>query len=214
LVFQEVGTMKSLHWRCERWFDGVERKRLAKLPLSTTAPRAFAAALSFQACSRAFICIFCMCVYIYVYVCTCADMYICIYVYICMRVCICTSMHLYTCVCVCVCVCVFVHGLWVLVSVLQRVDSVMHAHVFSCTYVCVCVYVWVYIYVHFFVVSVTRTLQVFKALVHGQVCMLHMCVFTPTYTSANTLAVGCAHMCICIYVCICMHMHMDAYVRL
>jgi len=25
LVFQEVGTMKSLHWRCEMWFDCVER---------------------------------------------------------------------------------------------------------------------------------------------------------------------------------------------
>ena len=72
----------------------------------------------------------------------------------------------------------------------------------------------IYIYVHFFAVSVTCTLQVFWALVHGQVCMLHRCVFTPTYTSANTLAAGCAHMCICIYVCICMHMHMDAYVRL
>jgi len=40
--------------------------------------------------------------------------------------------------------------------------------------------------------------------------------FTPTYTSANTLAACCAYMCICIYVpvCICMHMYMDAYVRL
>jgi len=65
-----------------------------------------------------------------------------------------------------------------------------------------------------FAVSVTCTLQVFWALVHGQVCTLHRCVFTPTYTSANTLAAGCAHMCICIYVCICMYMHMDAYVRL
>ena len=37
---------------------------------------------------------------------------------------------------------------------------------------------------------------------------------TPTYTSANTLPAGYAHMCICIYVCICMHMHIDAYVRL
>jgi len=82
-----------------------------------------------------------------------------IYVYICMCVCICTSMRLYTCVCVCVCI--FVHRLWVLVSVLQRVDGVMHAHVFSCAYVCVYVCVWVYIYVHFFVVSVTCTLQVF-----------------------------------------------------
>jgi len=137
LVFQEVGTMKSLHWRCKRWFDCVEQKRLAKLPPFTTAPRAFAAAPSFQECLRAFICTFCMCVCICVYVCTCADMYICIY----MHVCICTSMRLYTCVCVCVCV--FVHGLWVLVSVLQRVDGVMHVHVFSCNYVCVCVCVCV-----------------------------------------------------------------------
>jgi len=52
------------------------------------------------------------------------------------------------------------------------------------------------------------------ALVHGQVCMLQRCVFTPTYTSANALAAGCVHMCISTYVCICMHMHMDAYVRL
>jgi len=66
----------------------------------------------------------------------------------------------------------------------------------------------------FFAVSVTCTLQVFWALVHEQVSMLHGCVFTPTYTSANTLPVGYTHMCICIYVCICMRMHMDAYVRL
>jgi len=144
--------------------------------------------------------------------CMCVCVQTCIYVYICMCVCICTSMRLYTCVCVCVCI--FEHRLWVLVSVLQRVDGVMHAHVFSCAYVCVYVCVWVCIYVHFFAVSVTCTLQVFWALVHGQVCMFHRCVFTPTYTSANTLAAGCAHMWICIYVCICMHMHMDAYMCL
>ena len=102
----------------------------------------------------------------------------------------------------------------------QRVDSAMYAHVFSLAYVCVYICMWVYVYVHFFAVGVTCTLQVFWALVHGQVCKLHRCVFTqltqftPTYTSANTLAAGCAHMCICIYVCICMYMHMDAYVRL
>ena len=101
LVFQEVGTMKSLHWRFEMWFDCVERKRRANLPASATTPRAFAAAPSFQACMRAFICTFCMCVCIYVYVCMCADMYI--YVYTCICVCICTCMLLYTCVCVCVC---------------------------------------------------------------------------------------------------------------
>jgi len=78
----------------------------------------------------------------------CADM---IYVYICMCVCICISMRLYTCVCVCVCI--FVHRLRVLVSVLQRVESVdgvMHAHVFSSACACVYVCVYVYIYVHFF----------------------------------------------------------------
>jgi len=76
LVFQEGGTMKSLHWRCEMWFDCVERKRRAKLPASATAPRAFAAAPSFQAYLRVFICTFCICVCIYVYVCMCADMYL------------------------------------------------------------------------------------------------------------------------------------------
>jgi len=130
-----------------------------------------------------------------------------------MCVCTCICMRLYTCVCVCVCI--FLHRLWVSVSVLQRVDGVMHAYVCSCTYVCVCIWVWVYIYVHFFAVSVACTLeQAFWTLVHGQVCTLHRCVFTPTYTSANTLAAGCAHMCIFKHLYICMHMYMDAYVRL
>ena len=79
----------------------------------------------------------------------------------------------------------------------------MRMHMCVGTYICA-----------FFAVGVVCTLQVFWALVHGQVCMLHRCLLTPTYTSANTLAAGCAHMCICIYVRVCMHMHMDAYVRL
>jgi len=91
----------------------------------------------FRRALRAFICTFCMRVCIYVYVCMCADMYI--YIYICTCVCICTSMRLYTCVCVCVCI--FVHRSWVLVSVLQRVYGVIHAHVFSCAYACVYIYV-------------------------------------------------------------------------
>jgi len=86
----------------------------------------------FRRALHAFINTFCMRVCIYVYVCMCADM---LYVYICMCVCICTSMRLYTCVCECVCI--FVHRLWVLVAVLQRVDGVMHAHMFSCAYTCV-----------------------------------------------------------------------------
>ena len=91
----------------------------------------------------------------------------------------------------------------------------MHAPMFSCAYVCVYVCVWVYIYVHFFAVSVACTLiRVFWTLVQGQVCTLHRCVFTPTYTSANTLAAGCVLMCIFIYMCICMQMYIDACVRL
>ena len=132
-MLQDVGTMKSLHWRCEMWADCVERKRSAKLPclqrlLAHSLPRR----RSRRACVR-FICTFCMCVCIYVYVCMCVRT--CIYAHICICVCICTCMHLYTCVCVCVCV--FVHRLWVSVSVLQHVDSVMHAHVCSRAYVCV-----------------------------------------------------------------------------
>ena len=115
------------------WFDCVERKRRAKLPASTSAPRAFAAAPSFQACLRAFISTFCMCVYM----CMCVCVRTCIHVYICMCVCICICMRLYTCVCACVCI--FVHRFLVSVSVLQRVDGVMHVHVCSCAYVCVCI---------------------------------------------------------------------------
>jgi len=181
--------------------------RQVRLPAQSLPRRRFRRALC------AFVCTFCMRVCMYVYVCMCADMYI--YIYMCMCVCICICMHLYTCVCVCVCI--FVHRLWVSVSVLQRVDGVMHVHVCSRAYVCVCILVWVYIYVHFFAMSVACTLeQVFWTLVHWQVCTLHRCVFTPTYTSANTLALaaGCAHMCIFIHLCICMHMYMDAYVRL
>jgi len=153
--------------------------------------------------------------YVCVYICVCV--YVCghvhIYIYMCMCVCTCACVRLYTCVCVRVCI--FVHRLWVSVSVFQRVDGVMHAYVCSYTYVCVCIWVWVYIYVHFLAVSFACTLeQVFWTVVHGQVCMLHRCVFTPTYTSAHTLAAGCAHICIFIHLCKCMHMYMDAYVRL
>jgi len=72
----------------------------------------------------------------------------------------------------------------------------------TCIRVHVNVYAYVckYIYMcNFFAVSVACTLdQVFWALVHGQVCTFHKCVFTPTCTSVNTLAAGCAHMCVCI----------------
>ena len=128
------------------------------------------------------------CVYVFVHLSVYTHVYEYVYAYLCIG---CGSW--YQCFSVwtvsCMCMCVRVH---------------MYA------YVCVCRY----IYMCIFAVSVTCTLQVFWALVHGQVCMIHWFVFTPTYTSANTLAAGCAHMRICIYVGICMHMHVDAYVRL
>jgi len=78
-------------------FDCVERMRSAKFPASATAPGAFAAAPSLQACMRAFICTFCMCMCLYAYVCMCADMYICIYVHVCMYLYICAFIHMCMC---------------------------------------------------------------------------------------------------------------------
>jgi len=132
LLFQEVGTMKSLHWRCEMWFDCVEQKRRAKR-LQRLLARSLPRRRSRRACVHSYVHFVCVCVYM----CMCVCVRTFIFVYICMCVCICTSMRLYTCVCVCVCI--FVYMLWVSVSVLQRVDSVMHVHVCSCAYVCVCI---------------------------------------------------------------------------
>jgi len=101
LVLQDMGTMKSFHWRCEMWVDCDERKRTAKLPWSATAPCTFAAATSFQACLRAFH--ICMCVCIYVYLCMCADMYICMYMHVCMYLYIYAFIHMCMCICMHIC---------------------------------------------------------------------------------------------------------------
>ena len=104
LVLQNVGTMKSLRWRCEMWVDCVERKRRAKFPLSITAPRAFAAAPSFQACLRAFhmyILYVCVHICVCVYVCMCADTYICMYMHVCMYLYIYAFIHM--------CMCIYMH---------------------------------------------------------------------------------------------------------
>jgi len=127
LVFQEVGTMKSLHSRCEIWFDCVERKRRAKLLASATAPRAFDAAPSFQACMRAFICTFCMCVCVYVYVCMCADMYICTYMHVCMYLYIYAFIHM--CMCMFMNICVLIVGLSMNASACGR------CHACACVFV-------------------------------------------------------------------------------
>jgi len=78
LVFQEVGTMRSLHWRCEMWFDCVERKRRAKFPASAMAPRAFrccAIVPGVHACVYVYILYVCVCICVCVYVCGHVYMY-------------------------------------------------------------------------------------------------------------------------------------------
>jgi len=129
------------------------------------------------------------CVYVFVHLCVYTRVCVYVYAYLCID---CGSW--YQCFSVwtvsCMRMCFYVH---------------MHAYTYVCRYIYICI---------FFAVSVTCTLQVFWALVHGRVCMLHRCVFYTNIHICDTLAAGCAHMCICIYVCICMYMHMDAYVRL
>jgi len=74
----------------------------------------------------------------------------------------------------------------------------MYAYAYGCGYMYMCI---------FFAVSAACTLeQMFWTLVHGQVCTLHSCVFTPTYTSANTLSL------LCTYVYIYTFVYMHAYV--
>jgi len=145
IVYNEVLALKV---RNVVWLRRTEETcRASSLYNGSSRVRCYAVVPSVLACVHMYILYVCVYICVCVYMCMCADMYICMSLMICMCVCICTSMHLYTCVCVRVCI--FVHRLWVLVSVLQRVDGVMHAHVFSCAYVCVHVCVWVYIYVYF-----------------------------------------------------------------
>jgi len=98
----------------------------------------------------------------------------------------------------------------------QRVGQ---CHGCACVFVCICMRmhmcVCIYIYVHFFAVSVACTLgQVFWAPVHVQVYTLYRCLFDINVHICDTLAAGCARMCICIHICMCIHMYMDTYVRL
>ena len=74
-----------------------------------------------------------------------------------------------------------------------------------CVGIYICTFFGSECYMHFTGVVGTST---WVGVYVTQVCFytnLHIC---------DTLAAGCAHMCICIEVCICMYMHMDAYVRL
>ena len=102
-------------------------------------------------------------------------------------------------------------------NVARVVSACGQCHACACVFVCICMCIHMYVGIYICAFLCSECYMHFTgvlALVHGQLCMLHRCVFIPTYTSANTLAEDCAHMCICIHVIVCMYMHMDAYVRL
>jgi len=143
-VLQEVGTMKSLHWRCEMWFDCVERKRSAKFPASATAPRAFAAAPSFQAYLRVSICTFCMCVYMCVCVYVCGHvymyMYACVYVFV--HLCVYTHVYVYMYACLCIdsgswyqC-----FSVWTVSCMCMCFRVYMYAYAYVCRYIYMCIF--------------------------------------------------------------------------
>jgi len=140
--------------------------------------------------------------------CTCVCVRTCIYVRICMCVCICICMRLYTCVCVWICI--FVHRLWVSVSVLRRVDGVMHAHVYSWRmHMCV-IYIYMCIFcseccMHF-ETGVLGT-SAWSGVYVTQVCFLHQ----RTHLRTHSLQV--VHKCVYVYMCV-YAWYMDAYVRL
>ena len=146
-MFQEVGTMKSLHWRCKMWFDCVERKRRAKLPWSATVPCTFAAAPSFQACLRAFICTSCMCACIYMYVCMCTDMCIRIYMHVCVY------LYIYAFIHKCMFPCMHIGAQVVGPNI--SASACGHCHACACVFMCICMrlHMCVYIYLCAFVCS-------------------------------------------------------------
>ena len=134
-MLQDVGTMKSLLWRCEMWFNCVERKRSAKLPSSATSPCTFAAAQSFQACLRA----------IHMYI-----LYVCVYICVCVYVCGHVYMYIYACVYVFVHLCVYTR-VYVCVYAYLCIDCGSWYQCFSvCTVSCMrmCFRVHMHAYTH------------------------------------------------------------------
>ena len=100
------------------------------------------------------------------------------------------------------------HGLWVLVSVLQRVDGVMHANVFSCAYVCVCVCVWVYVYVHFFC---SECYMHFIGVLGSSACAGVYVIQVYFYTNVHICEHTRCRLCSYVYMYICVYMRAYAY---
>ena len=171
------------------WFNRFERKRRAKLHCICNG------SLRVQVRCRAVVPGVLARVHVYI-------LYVLVYICVCVYVCGHVYMYIYACVYVFVHLCVYTH-VYLYVYAYLCIGCGSQYQCFSVwtvswMRVCVRVHMYAYVYVCRYAVSVACTLQVFWAIVHGQVWTLHRCVFTPTYTSANTLAAGCAHMCICI----------------
>jgi len=90
-------------------------------------------------------------------------------------------------------------------------------HAFACVFVCICmrIHMCVGIYICAFCCSecYMHFTGVLGTSAWAGVYVTQVCFYTNIHI-CDTLAAGCAHICICIYVYICMYMHMDAYVRL
>jgi len=120
---------------------------------------------------------------------------------------------IYMCICMCMNICASIVSLTsdalaygALSSMRMRVYVHMYAYAYVCMYTYLCI---------LFAVSVACTLeQVFWALVHVQTYTLYRYLLDFKVHICDTLAAGCAHMCMCIYICMRMHMYMDTYVRL
>jgi len=213
--------------------DYVERGRCAKLLESASDPHPVVVALSFQACLRARMrTSTCACVWTCMHTCAQACMFACTCICACARVRV--HAHAYACACMCT----RMRRWRVLVVAPRRVwrclgrayapmCMYMHVHAYMHGRVCarpayapMCMYMHVHAYMHGRVcarpaMSVTCTLeQVFWVLVHGRVCTLHRCVFTPTYTSV-THSLQVVHMCVyvymCVYGCVCVWMRVCVY---
>ena len=213
-------------------FNCVEQKRSAQLPWSTTAPWTFAVALSFQARGASSEARGSTCVYIYI-------LYVCVYICVCVYVCAHVYMYIYACVYVFVHLCVYTHvymyvyaclcidcgswyqcfSLWTVSYMRMCFRVYMYAYVYVCRYIYMCI---------FYAVSVTCTLQVFWALVHG--CYMHFTgvlgtsawtgvyvtqVFLHQRTHLRTHSLQVVHIYvyvyICVYACICIWMRMCVY---
>jgi len=182
--------------------DYVERGRCKMLLESASAPHPVVVALSFQAylraCMRTSTCA-CVwtCMHTYAQVCMCA----------CTCICACARVRVHAHSYACACMCTRMRRLRVLVTAPWRVWWCLwraYAPMYMQRRVCALP-----------AVSFTCTLeQVFWVLVHGRVCTLHRCVFTPTCTSV-THSLQVVHMCVyvymCVHGCVCLWMRVCVY---